>query len=95
MQPPRDEKNHLWPAPCRRPRRLLGIVCVASMLILLATMADLIWRTSQRNQAADRWMQALDLSAPAVWTAGSPMRHPELLHPGVDLRFAHGLIITP
>ena len=96
MHTPPEEKNHRQPAPCRGARRLLMVAVSASMLLVLATAADLLLRvTHQDDGGASAWMKAMTLSAPALWTAGSPMRHPETVHPGVDLRFSAGLVTAP
>ena len=67
----------------------------ASMLLLLAIAADQVLRAAHEDDSAGAWMKAMSLSAPALWTAGSPMRHPETVHPGVDLRLCAGLAKTP
>ncbi|HSO19364.1 MAG TPA: hypothetical protein VLT88_07905 [Desulfosarcina sp.] len=77
----------LWPAPCRGARRLLAAVVVVTGLALLAAAGHAVFSVPDRHLAGGVWMNALTLSAPAMWTAGSPMRHPEMVHPGVDLRF--------
>ena len=96
MHTPPDEKNHRQPAPCRGARRLLMVAVSASMLLVLTTAADLLLRNARQDDGgAGAWMKAMTLSAPALWTAGSPMRHPETVHPGVDLRFSAGLVTAP
>ncbi len=96
MQITPEEKNHPQPAPCRGARRLLMVAVSASMLLVLATAADLLLRVApQDDGGASAWMKAMTLSAPALWTAGSPQRHPETVHPGVDLRFSAGLVTAP
>ena len=95
MQPAPHEKNQRWPAPCRDARRLLQVTVILSGLIVLVTAAHLLWQGSRHHACAGRWMNALALSAPALWTAGSPKRHPETLHPGIDLRFTAGMEIVP
>jgi hypothetical protein len=95
MQTPPEEKNHQQPAPCRAARRLLIITISASMLLVLVTATDLLLRVAHQDDSAGAWMKAMTLSAPALWTAGSPERHPETVHPGVDLRFSAGLETAP
>ena len=96
MQPAPEEKNHRQPAPCRGARRLLMVAVSASMLLVLTTAADLLLRNARQDDGgAGAWMKAMTLSAPALWTAGSPMRHPETVHPGVELRFSAGLVTAP
>jgi len=73
---------------------LIIIVCV-SVLVMLAATADLLLRASRQDEAAAAWMKPLALSAPALQPAGQPLRHPELQHPGVDLRFAPYLAAVP
>ena len=67
----------------------------ASMLFVLATATDLLLRSAHQDDSAGAWINAMTLSAPALWTAGSPMRHAETMHPGVDLRFSTGLVAAP
>ena len=95
MQTPLPEKNHWYPAPCQGAQRLLIIAIIATLLVVFATATDLWLRVSHQDDTASAWMKGLTLSAPALWTAGSPMRHPETVHPGVDLRFTPGLGAVP
>ena len=95
MHTPPEEKNHRQPAPCRGARRLLTIAVSSSVLMVLVIAADLLLRVPHQDEPAWVWMNALTLSAPALYSAGSPMRHPELLHPGIDLRFSPGLETAP
>ena len=95
MKPSIDEKRDWWPAPCRGARRLLAITITVSGLILLTTAADLLWEGYHRHETDIKWMKPFALSAPALWPAGSPMRHPETVHPAVDLRFTPGMEATP
>jgi hypothetical protein len=95
MHTPPEEKNHRQPAPCHGARRLLMVAATASMLLVVATAADLLLRVVHEDNSAGAWMKAMTLSAPALWIAGSPMRHPETVHPGVDLRFSAGLVAAP
>jgi len=84
-----------WPAPCRRARRLMAMAAAATLLFSLAIVADLFCRTPRQTAAAGQWIRALCLSGPALWPSGSPLRHPETVHPGVDLRFAPGSEAAP
>ncbi len=95
MQTPHTEKNNRHPAPCQGARRLLTIAILASALVVLVTAADWLLRAPHQDEAARAWMNELTLSAPALWAAGSPIRHPETVHPGVDLRFSPGLGTAP
>lgn len=95
MASPTDEARCQHPAPCRGARRLLVVIMVVSLLATLATVVGLWLQGPRHDNTADAWMNALTLSAPALWTAGSPMRHPETVHPAVDLRFCAGLEATP
>jgi len=83
------------PATCKPARRLLVCVAAASCLLVLALAGHLLGHHRDEQEAAEKWMHALALSAPALWSAGSPMRHPETVHSGVDLRFAAGVEILP
>lgn len=95
MEHPPAEDSHWHPAPCRGARRLLIIAMGATLLTGLTMAAALLLRAPRQDEAAGMWMKALTLSAPALWTAGSPMRHPETVHPGVDVRFSPGLVASP
>ena len=89
------EKKVGQPAPCKNARNLLvGLVAVTGLFVLTVGV-HLLQRTHYEQQTAGKWMRTLSLSAPALWPAGSPMRHPETVHPGVDLRFVIGMEITP
>ncbi len=95
MHTPPEEKNHRQPAPCLGARRLLMVAASTSMLLVFATAADQVLQVTHEGGSAGAWMKAMNLSAPALWAAGSPMRHPETVHPGVDLRLCTGLADTP
>lgn len=95
MTPLLAEKKVPWPAPCRGARHLLVVALLASMLAVLLVAGDLLLRAPPRDDTAAAWMNALKLTTPALWPAGSPTRHPETLHPAVDLRFSPGLETTP
>jgi hypothetical protein len=95
MHLPTAGKAYRYPAPCRGARRLLIIAIGASLLLMVTIVADQSLRVGHAHDSARAWMKAMRLSAPALWTAGSPMRHPETLHPGVDLRFGAGLVAAP
>jgi hypothetical protein len=90
-----EEEIHLHPTPCQGARRLLTAAIIASMLVVLAVAADGLLRVPHQDDAARAWINALTLSAPALHAAGTPMRHPETMHPAVDLRFFPGLGTTP
>ncbi|BBO77281.1 hypothetical protein DSCW_46980 [Desulfosarcina widdelii] len=63
-------------------------------LIAFSIAADLLIRKDKGATEASRWMMSLALSAPALWSAGTPLRHPETLHPGIDLRYTVGVETT-
>ncbi len=95
MQHRSNESNPWRPRLCRSARHLLIIAISATALVFLATAADLLLRVPRQDDTAVTWMKTLSLSAPALWPAGSPMRHPETVHPGVNLRFSPGLESAP
>ena len=67
----------------------LIIVALLLPAILFALIAiDMVWRSAHQDQAAVRWMRALDLCVPAFQPSGSPQRHPAALPPGFDLRLS-------
>ena len=85
-----------WPpAPLHKARWLLGTAIIASSLIAIAMAIHLVGHGSGQHAVAGRWMKTLTLSAPALRPAGSPMRHPETVHPAVDLRFVPGMETGP
>lgn len=88
-------EKYRQPAPCREARRLLIIIVSAVVLVMLAATADLLLRAYRQDEAAAAWMKPLALSAPALQPAGDPLRHPELQHPGVDLRYAPNMAAVP
>jgi hypothetical protein len=88
-------KTRKDPAPCRGARRLLLCASIAVMLMVLAVTADMLMRASRQDGNTPAWMAAFSPSVPALWPAGTPVRHPETVHPGVNLRFAAGLEIVP
>lgn len=73
----------------------MAIAIGASVLIAFGLAADLLLRCSQQENDAGFWIQTLSLSNPALPPAGTPGRHPEMVHPAVDLRFAAGLEHMP
>lgn len=87
--------NRTDPAACRGARRLLVVILGASLLMVMGLTADLLLRSVYQADEAKIWMRALSLSTPALWPAGSPGRHPETIHPAVDLHFAAGLESVP
>ena len=95
MTPSPFRNSHGHPAPCQSARRLLIIAAGASLLMVAATAADCFLRAAHQDRPAGPWMKVLALSAPALWPAGSAMRHPETVHPGVDVRFVPGLGTIP
>lgn len=89
------EKSACQPAPCSGARRILIFAVSASLLLAAVTAADLLLRAGDPDAPARAWMRGLHLSAPALWPAGDPLRHPTTVHPGVDLRFCAGLEAAP
>lgn len=81
----------LSPAPCRGARRLL----TAALVVVLMALLVITGATLRRPQQTQSWTAAFSLAAPALWPAGTPRRHPETVHPGVDLRWCAGLDATP
>jgi len=95
MTPASIQKTVGPPAPCRKARTLLVGVAAVTGLLVLTMGADLLLQARCEPDTTETWMRTLALSAPALWPAGSPMRHPETVHPGVDLRFVIGMEILP
>jgi len=84
-------KETKTPAPCQGAGLLVAIAAAATVLIVFSLAADLLVRKNQGPTAAGRWIKSLALSAPALESAGTPLRHPETLHPAIDLRYTAGL----
>ena len=95
MHHPFWNNNTVQPLPFGFARRLLILSIIFSMFVALAIAMDISVRSSHQADRSREWMQALNLSAPALWPAGTPMRHPEAMHPGVVLEFAPGLVSAP
>lgn len=89
------QSNLQHPAPCRGARRLVLIAVGATLLAFSCVTADLLLGARHANKMTLLWTQRLTLSSPALWSAGDPRRHPEMMHPGVDIRFCAGLEGTP
>lgn len=89
----RPQPGH--PEPCRGAIRLLAFAIGLSLLVGLILAGDSFLRASGQDNHAKVWIKALTLSGPALWTAGSSLRHPETQHPGVDPRFVAGLEPAP
>ncbi|MBR9981093.1 MAG: hypothetical protein KFF50_08710 [Desulfatitalea sp.] len=84
------------PAPCRGARWILIVVITVSFLApLTVTAVRLMPRSACLEKAVIPWVKGLALSGAALWTAGTPDRHPETVHPAVDLRGCAGLEATP
>jgi hypothetical protein len=84
-------KETKTPAPCKGAGLLVAIAVAATALVVFSLAADLLIRKDQGATVAGRWMKSLALSAPALWSAGTPLRHPETVHPGIDLRYTAGM----
>jgi hypothetical protein len=72
-------------------RRARSMVCAAFLfpvVVIAAIAADLHLRAWRQDRSAVQWMQALDLSSPALWPAGTFQRHCEALPTGVDIRMS-------
>jgi hypothetical protein len=66
-----------------------------SLLIPLGVAADLVLRAAHQGNGAGPWMQTFSLFNPALQSAGTPGRHPEMVHPAVHPHFAAGLEHMP
>ena len=72
----------------QRARLLVLAAFILPIGIILGVTADLHLRANRQDRDALRWMQALDLSSPAFWPAGTLQRHPQSLPPAVDVRMS-------
>ena len=84
------ERQRQRPAICRGARGLLAITVSISLVTILVVAAAMLLRVHPRA-VSGAWMEALTLSAPALRSAGDPIRHPETMHPSIDLRYCVGL----
>ncbi len=85
MQSPFSENGHSLRFSFKWARRLLTSALVLSLVVFTAIVVDLQLRAHHQDETAQAWMHALTLSAPVLWTAGTPRRYPEMTHPGVAL----------
>lgn len=69
----------------------LGISLIAAVTLGIG----LLRHTPDQEADTVMWMRVLCLSAPALMPSGSPGRHPETVHPAIDLRQAAGLVEGP
>lgn len=58
----------------------LGLMLVAGLF------GAALFGAQETAGSAGQWMAALDLSVPAFWPSGTPMRHPLFIVRAVDLR---------
>lgn len=68
---------------------------LAVLAPVLIVMADAVLRARQADHQAVLWLEALDLSAVALYPSGTPQRHPETLWPGMEIRFSPWLSVPP
>ena len=67
-------------------RRLLLLLAVAAIAGLLLLSAGLVWSSDRDHDTCRETVRELYLSHTAFFPAGTPLRHPEGVHLGVDLR---------
>ncbi len=66
--------------------RVLGLLCVAALVTLLALPGFVSPSAKQTQALGDSLVQRAGLHSLALWPAGREMRHPELMNPAVPLR---------
>lgn len=72
----------------RRARWVVAVAFVFPLAIAALITVDLLVRADHQDLIACQWMEALDLSSPAFWPAGTVQRNPQALPPGVGLRMS-------
>ena len=72
----------------RKARWIVTAALVFPLAVAAAIAVDLSARASHQDRSARQWMEALDLSSPAFWPAGTLQRFPQALPPGVGLRLS-------
>ena len=72
----------------RRARWIVAAALVFPLAVAAAIAVDLSARSNHQDRSACRWMEALDLSLPAFWPAGTFQRFPQALPPAVGLRMS-------
>ena len=98
MPPPTDraiaagpDDHGAVPAPCRGARGMLVLTLLIVLLTILFVIGDRLTTGPHPEDRAGGWISHFHLSGPALWPAGTPARHPETGHPGVDPRCCAGL----
>ncbi len=62
-------------------------VSISIILLTVGLLAAVAHHADGNRREAGRWMESLDLSLPAFWPSGTPLRQPLALVPAVDTRF--------
>jgi|GEM_PF-6613022 len=64
------------------------VLLIISLLLAGAMAADIHFRSQNQDRSAWQWMRALELTAPTLFFAGHPQRHPQNAHDAVDSRMS-------
>jgi hypothetical protein len=72
--------------PGRHDGWLIAISLALSLLLPVLLGADMFFRARRQHEPAAQWINRLDLSGPALWPAGTALRHPDLMISAVDER---------
>ena len=66
-------------------------VSLSVVLLTVGLLAAVAHHADKNRRESGRWMESLDLSLPAFWPSGTPLRQPLALVPAVDTRYTPGI----
>jgi hypothetical protein len=72
-------------------KRMIIAALMFSVFILLSILADSALRSGFIDRSPDMLIKGANLSGPAIFPSGHPMRSPESADAAIDLRFSPGL----
>jgi hypothetical protein len=79
-------EHAFFDSPGRPAGRLIALSLALSLLLPVLLGADMFFRARRQHEPAAQWINQLDLSGPALWPAGTALRHPDLMIRAVDER---------
>ena len=63
------------------------LICfILGLILITGLFGAALFGVPETTGSAGKWMTALDLSVPAFWASGTPMRYPLYIVRAVDLR---------
>lgn len=95
MSFPPSKNSDNPPVSCQVARNLIGIILLTTALAVFLMMGDLFIHAFPGPAPAARWMRVLNLTSPALWPAGTSLRHPEAMHPAITLHHVPGWEALP